>query len=387
MNILFTILYVDGFHGSVQHVQELAEFFLSQNKNNKVYISTLFYTEEHKNILTNKGIKLNTIDTFEDNILYDIVFAFHYPIIDTLIRRGLKCNKLILGSLSEILEIEAYPSYWNKASLLTVMSFNTAKKHNKNYNIPLEKMYIFENPIPDKFAIYNLNRKLPSLYPKKIAVISNHIPTEILELSKELSKSIKIDYIGMGGGKYIEVTPNILSTYDLIITIGKTVQYAMGMGIPVYEYDHFGGNGYITPENIADEAISNFSGRNKMRKLSAREIAKEILEGYRTAILDIEQLKKIAIDRFLLSTNMNKLLDIIERSPYFNKEKVNEIYSLELAHSESFCQYIKSYRPCVEELCYLKKHFFKYIINKCKSKICKFYKKILCVVGGGYKKE
>lgn len=40
--------------------------------------------------------------------------------------------------------------------------------------------------------------------------------------------------------EYKSITLEILSQYDVAITIGKTVQYCLVMGVPVYVYDKFG---------------------------------------------------------------------------------------------------------------------------------------------------
>ena len=99
--------------------------------------------------------------------------------------------------------------------------------------------------------------------------------------------------IGNGQNIYVDITPQILSKYDLIISIGKTVQYALGMGIPVYEYDYFGGNGYINKNNINEEAYYNFTGRPKCRRLSPQDIVHEIIDGYDEAVSNAFELKEI----------------------------------------------------------------------------------------------
>ena len=101
----------------------------------------------------------------------------------------------------------------------------------------------------------------------------------------------------------------------MIISIGKTVQYALGMGIPVYNYDHFGGSGYVTLENIDKEEHHNFCGKSFCRKLSSEEIAKEILEGFSKVVEQTQKLKKIAVERYLLSENIDKIMNILEKSP------------------------------------------------------------------------
>ncbi len=86
------------------------------------------------------------------------------------------------------------------------------------------------------------------------------------------------------------------------------------MGIPAYTYDHFGGSGYITLENIDKEEYHNFSGKSFCRKISSEEIAKEILDGFSKAVEQAQSLKKIAIDRYLLSKNIDRVIEILNKS-------------------------------------------------------------------------
>lgn len=75
-----------------------------------------------------------------------------------------------------------------------------------------------------------------------------------------------------------EVTPDLISQYDCVFTIGKTVQYCMISSTPVYVYDRFGGFGYLDAENFEKCAYANFSGRGGITK-SSEEIASEIIKG------------------------------------------------------------------------------------------------------------
>ena len=108
MKILFTVIFLDGFHGSVIHIKELADYYLHSKKDQfQVEVATLFVAPEVFLFYKKSGIKVKLIQEVDINIKYDIVFAYHFPTIDNLLRRGLKCEKLVLNSLSsfELLEI------------------------------------------------------------------------------------------------------------------------------------------------------------------------------------------------------------------------------------------------------------------------------------------
>ena len=115
----------------------------------------------------------------------------------------------------------------------------------------------------------------------------------------------------------------------------------MGLGIPVFEYDHFGGNGYIHAQNMEFEAITNFTGRNVMRKLSAKELAEEIILEYPRIKWQTYILKKLAIEKFLLSKRIDNLMNVIANSPDFDYDfsKIEYNEKLDFAHGEAFCNW------------------------------------------------
>lgn len=110
-----------------------------------------------------------------------------------------------------------------------------------------------------------------------ILLVSNHPPEEIRQAVKILRTKYTVHHIGGSNSRLL--TPEILSSYDCIITIGKTVQYALLADKPVYCYDHFGGCGYLNAENYEKARYYNFSGRHFGKK-SAEEIAAEISTGF-----------------------------------------------------------------------------------------------------------
>lgn len=91
------------------------------------------------------------------------------------------------------------------------------------------------------------------------------------------------------------------------------MQYALAMGIPIFEYDKHGGCGYITPENIDHELKSNFSGRGTGAKLTAAEIRDRIVEGYAEARQSAHTLRAEALQRFSISNLISRQLSLLPR--------------------------------------------------------------------------
>ena len=99
-----------------------------------------------------------------------------------------------------------------------------------------DNIYVFKNSVSDAF--FSLTKK-ETYSLKNIAIISNHVPEELYALKEQLNE-YNVQIIGAGNTPTL-ITPTILSNYDLIITIGRTVQQCFAAKVPVYVYDHFGG--------------------------------------------------------------------------------------------------------------------------------------------------
>lgn len=343
MRILLTVAFMDGYHGAVMHIRDFAAYL--KRRGDQVTVATIFVAPAIEEIFTALEIPVTKLEQTPLDENYDIVFAYHYPTIGYLLQQGLKCSKLVLGSLSGIGRLETFPLYWPSASLLTVMSYDTARRHNLKYGLPLEKMYVFENPIPNEFAEYKITRKIPKDYPQKIAVVSNHLTEEVKDLPQYLPKTVTVTYFGKESGNYLEMKPELLSDYDVVITIGKTIQYTLGLGICAYEYDWFGGCGYITPQNMAAEADEIFCGRLTGRKLTAEDMAQELMANYSSCCAQLAALKEMACQRFLVSNSGERLLKAVEQAPVFVREnlaKAEYNEALDLVHADCFAFWTKN---------------------------------------------
>ena len=277
-NILITLFYVDGIHGGVKYSAELGEHFNSLGYN--VYIAGAITNIQTQQYFQSKNIHMFNVFDLPLDIEFDIVWAHHFPIIPHLIRRGLKYKRIINSSISEFLPIDKFMPFPKNIDLFLVLTTKSKNMFVKQYDFPQGRICILPNTAPDKFFAYKFTNTSNL---SKIAIVSNHPPKELLD-SVDIFKSNNIDVTIYGGKNSVDITPEILSQYDVIISIGKTVQYALAMGIPIYEYDHFGGSGYITPSNIDIEEASNFSGRSFYAKKNTKQIVDEILSQYKTVI-------------------------------------------------------------------------------------------------------
>lgn len=162
----------------------------------------------------------------------------------------------------------------------------------------------YRNPAPEEYLIKREN--LPKI-PRKVLVVSNFPCGELRDIKPLLNQQgIIIDYLGYLGDRYELISEKIISKYDLVITIGKTVQYCLVSGTPVYIYGSFGGPGYLNAKNFQKAMRKNFSGRG-FRDKTPEEIVEEIVNNYTKATsFYIERQEDFQKD-FIISNNIPEL--------------------------------------------------------------------------------
>ncbi len=322
MQILFTGYYFNHFSGSQVYICEMAQHL--QSKGYSITIVSPNITDNFVESLKNKNILLVNEKNINLDIEYDIIFALHYPIINHLIAKKIKYKKIVNICLSPFAKLESPVNFHKKLDILIANSQETRNKMINTDNVDEQKVVVLPNFLPDEYINYKFEQHKQL---KKIVIISNHIPKELKEINNIL-QDVDIDYIGL---EYVqtEITPEFLSSYDAVISIGKTIQYSLGMKIPVYEYDCFGGCGYITLENYETEKAFNFSGRATNRKLCAEEIAHELKANFNKATINSEKLKELAIKDFSYK-NIDKIMEKISKirnSPMIEKK---DLYTFKL---------------------------------------------------------
>ena len=185
---------------------------------------------------------------------------------------------------------------------------------------------VFPNFIPQHF----LSKEEASNTLKKILVVSNHPPQELIDSIQLLSnQGIQVDLLGRNSDHYQLTTQKKKKKYDLVITIGKTVQYCLGMNIPVYIYDMHGGCGFLNSRNYNKAKNFNFSGR-PFKKKTPQQIATEITTQFQSAISFQTKNYDKNIIEFNLEQNLAKVLkEAKHRNHKFSRSQINQILSIE----------------------------------------------------------
>jgi hypothetical protein len=168
---------------------------------------------------------------------------------------------------------------------------------------------VFGNPAPDAFHVEN-PRPRKSL--SKLLVVSNHIPPELLAAIDIIRArgTVEVDVLGLESHKSArieQVVPSTIASADAVVTIGKTVQYSIAGGAPVYLYDKFGGPGWLTGAVLQQAQEFNFSGRSFGDK-TAEEIATEIVHGFESAATEAQELHSLYAESMTFGGRMPSLL-------------------------------------------------------------------------------
>jgi glycosyltransferase involved in cell wall biosynthesis len=246
---------------------------------------------------------------------FDFLWVNHYvTAYHLLVKEGIRAKTAVFSSLSHFEPIETPPLPFFSFSRYTVNSEESLSHFKINYPNFKDKVGVFPNAAP--FEFFDAYRKSLVGRIKSIAIISNHPPSEIIDLIVHFRKEgIEVDLIGIHG-KNLRVTPCILSNYSAVITIGKTVQYCLAIGIPVFCYDHFGGPGWITLESFELAFAKNFSGRCAPSRRVSGCIALEISSGFKAALNQREALQGLAKTHFDIAKNLLSVLDAACQVPF-----------------------------------------------------------------------
>jgi len=324
-SILITNYHLQNLEGSEIHCLELAEYFLEQGY--KVEVAAFRTGQPMISRFRRIGINLMNFKNFNPENCYDLVWSHHRPVFYYLhLYLKIKSKYFIHQMLSPFVELEYFPLFSDsKLDNRLVFFANShetkliAQRQSGNADIN-----VLHNSIPDAYFKFR-STDLAKIQIKHIGVISSHPPVELRTAMEIFEKNgICVTFYGKKD-KVIEITPELLNKFDLIVTIGKTVQYCFACAIPVYNYDYHGG-GYISFSKLNELEFYNFSGRYPGLLKSPECIYNEIKSGFQDAIKDLPSLQKEASKRYRLDIQLNNFFND------FNYE--TEAKSLSISGSE-----------------------------------------------------
>ncbi len=307
MKILVLTNHLSIFGGSEVVSLEIADVF--SRIGGVVSIFSAYIADPVRSYMDELGLEYGAIEDCPSPENFDIIWSQHHLLPYLLAKYGIHSIEdvfVVNASLSPYEPLEIPGAVADVADMIVANSPETADRL-VELGVAGEKISVFYNAAPDSF---NLTREA-SLDLKRALIVSNHMPEEVAHAADMLrSRGITVDHIGLPLIQ-TKITPEIISSYDAVISIGKTVQYSLLCETPVYIYDRFGGPGWLTESNVVEAEKFNFSGRCCRRELRPVAIADELVEGYSEAASAIRKLKQTYSEKYSLR---NHLTQIIERA-------------------------------------------------------------------------
>jgi len=260
-----------------------------------------------------KDTKISILENPSEVDMRDFNFIWAQHLVLPLCQ-GFDCLEKFSGSLNSI-HLSPYEPFELAALAFTRdiganIVANSAETSTRIKELLKHETYIYNlnNAAPEIFFEQNKNVK-KQFRPKKICVVSNHIPRELSVALKQLRKEgLTITEFGMKQKNYRRISKEDIQDHDVIISIGKTVQYGILSRRPVFCYDRFGGPGYITSTNVCNALSYNFSGRCCNRILTPEDLKKEILTGFEACHAEVNYLAELYKHKFSLEEFIEKLL-------------------------------------------------------------------------------
>lgn len=321
MKVLILTNHLAQFGGSEIVALEVAEKF--SNLGHDVNIFSAYIDDPVRSHMDEMCLKYGAIEKCPSPENFDIIWSQHQLISYLLAKYGISSIEntfLVNTSLSPYEPLEIPGAVAEIADMVVANSPETAARLIE-LGVNFEKISVFYNAAPNSF---NITRKSRSELESAL-IISNHMPEEVARAAAILrNRGLIIDHVGLPSQPK-KITPAIISSYDAVISIGKSVQYSILCETPVYVYDRFGGPGWLNEINTTEAEKFNFSGRCCHRQLLPETIADEISKGYLDATLAIRKLKEAYSEKYTLG---NYLTEIIKHATNKQNERQKRQVSL-----------------------------------------------------------
>lgn len=305
-------------------------------------IASLF--EKLKNVKIIEGFESAALNGLISKKSINIAWIHHQIIPSKLLEKQIRSKIAFIFNHMSAYHYQEFPIFYElEGSVADVILFNSPETmksivETKVFDGYKDKLLVLGNPAPEEYFVEDQKPAKDSL--KNILVVSNHVPAELSGALKLLkNKKVTVTVAGVSHereGSYQRVTPELIQSADVVVSIGKTVQYALASMVPVYCYDHFGGPGYLNNKNFKLARDRNFSGRGFSKK-SKHQIVKELTDEFLHAQADINSLSK----RYAADFSLNKkMIEIISNVNYQEKTKDIKINKSKLSAFNKYQEFI-----------------------------------------------
>ncbi len=301
LRVLITHPFLYEINGATLVTLELADYL--QSRGDKVTVYTNTFHNPIRATFEARGIH---VDVFRDHPQYhledfDLVWINSQTFPESLLAELGDSTKLAHAPKFIFMHMSAHAEcadempyiygFEEALSSLSLFVSEEALAVNRKFFEQLPPVALYQNPAPLEYCFVDepASRTVApvSLSTKKtlqkLLVVANYPCDELREIRSLLKEQgVAVDYLGFCGDRYERLTAQILTRYDAVISIGKTVQYCLVAGQPIYIYGQFGGPGWLNSRNFMKAERYNFSGRG-FRHKTPTEIVDDLLSGYSTA--------------------------------------------------------------------------------------------------------
>jgi hypothetical protein len=263
-------------------------------------------------------VTIHTDATTIDLDAVDVIWVHHQLLPDGLLEQaeqGSLTAKVVFHHMSPFVPLE-FPLFARVETWLADAILFNSPETQRTIESTLGSLrftgQVFGNPAPDSFWTDPTDREYVTVL-ARLLVVSNHMPPELWEAVTQLrARGVQVRVLGQShGDEYRRTLPSDLHWADAVVSIGKTVQYGIVSGLPVYCYDHFGGSGWLDEDNMAANEDVNFSGRG-FGPRTASMIVEELVEGFAAAQRFARLVQQQHGRRFLLSSRWQAVTDVLD---------------------------------------------------------------------------
>lgn len=318
MRVLVTQGAMHRVAGSEMVAAELVEYL--SGRGDEVIVATHgFSAEWHERLTSFPGVRIfgvtePTLDELLAERAPDVAWIHHQTIPIRLLREP-RNTVFVFHHMSPFHPAEFPVSFAVETALAGRIAFPSPESLDVHKASPLlrgveeSRLVVFGNPAPERFAV---DEPAVRTALSSILVVSNHIPDDLASAIDALrDRGIRVDVFGEQadlGARWVRVEPEDVRGHDAVITIGKTVQYAIVSGVPVFCYDYLGGPGWLSDDNFDLARYHNFSGRGFDRR-APDVLVEEIVDGFEDAAAFALRLHRDHRAEFLVGERLREVLD------------------------------------------------------------------------------
>ena len=151
---------------------------------------------------------------------------------------------------------------------------------------------------------------------QKLMVVSNHFTAEMRAAINLLrAEGVNVVTYGSEEPNYDLITAEIVADCDAVMSIGRTVQYCLVAGVPVFVYDYLGGFGYLNDDVLLVAAMHNFSGRGGW-EMKPEDIVDRLMGDYSRAKQWHEDNRSRFAEQYSLDGMMSDLMTSLSPREY-----------------------------------------------------------------------